>query len=248
MPTNRDIRGRYTEIIGYLAKEHGAAASGYEISKDANLVQCIGYARRFIVGRANDEPHYRYDRYMRVLNSALRRDPVNTGTVVHVDIGCGPGLFTWVVRDYFRARPQIEVDLYGYDHSKEMIRLADYIWDRLEEDVDYMCFHKTKDLLTQIPQIITAPFCMLITLGHVLVQTVDDDSALSNFARIIAKCAPMTNCLVVAVDAQTGNRPDQFRRACDKLEAALTRRGLTVGIPAMGRSDMVTSVYAMGQA
>ena len=153
MPTSRDIRDQYRDIIGSLAREHGAAASGYEISRDATLAACIGYSRRFIVGRANDEPHYRYGRYMRVLSSALRRNPVNTGTVVHVDIGCGPGLFTWVVRDYFRASPKIEVDLYGYDHSKEMVRLADYIWERLEEDVDYMCFHKTKDLLAQLSQI-----------------------------------------------------------------------------------------------
>ena len=90
MPTNHDIRERYTEAIRALAKVYGAVPSGYEIPQDATLAQCIGYAQRFIVGRARDEPHYRYNRYMRALEWALRQDPAKGGTVIHVDIGCGP--------------------------------------------------------------------------------------------------------------------------------------------------------------
>ena len=242
MPANRDIRDRYTEIIGHLVREHGSAVSGYEISKDATLAQCIGYARRFVVGGARDEPHYRYDRYMRVLQSACRWQPIHAGTVVHVDIGCGPGLFTWVVRDYFRANLPVHVELYGYDHAICMVELATSIWDLLEENANYSCHHDLCELISDVKPVVADACRVLITLGHVLVQTVDDNSAVDDFARIIAMCARIANCLLVAVDAQTGDRPEDFRRAHDQLQAALEQRGLTCSIPVMGRSDMVMSV------
>ena len=242
MPANRDIRDRYTEIIGHLVREHGSAVSGYEISKDAPLAQCIGYARRFIVGRANDEPHYRYNRYMDLLKPALRQQSAIAGRMVHVDIGCGPGLFMWVVRDCFRPSSKIDVEYYGYDHAKDMARLAKIIWNRLEEGVRYSFYHSIRDLESNMELATADRRNVLVTLGHVLVQTVDNDSALDDFARIIAKCARMANCLVIAVDARTGERPMDFRRALGKLKASLERRGLTISVPPVGASDAVTSV------
>ena len=248
MPTNHDIRERYIEAIRALAKVYGAVPSGYEIPQDATLAQCIGYAQLFIVGRARDEPHYRYNRYMRALEWALRQDPAKGGTVIHVDIGCGPGLFTWVVRDYFRDSSEIHVELYGYDHSVRMVELAYAIWNRFDEGMSHSLHHTIPNLLTSVSSVTSDRSRILVTLGHVLVQTVDDDSAISDFARIIAKLAPMANCQLMAVDAQTGSRPDDFHRACSKLSAALERLGLIVGTPSIGRSDMVTSVRVAGRA
>ena len=242
MPKRRDIRDRYTKIIGELAREHGSEVSGYEISEDATLAQCIGYAQRFIVGRARDEPHYRYDRYMRVLRSALPQQLSKTRTLIHIDIGCGPGLFTWVVRDYVRRTSTTDVELYGYDYSKQMVKLANIIWNRLGEEECYSCFHSTTDLKHGMRLPRTGKCRVLVTLGHVLVQTVDEASAIGDFARIIAMCTRMANSLVVAVDAQTGNRPEDFRRACNILEGALKQRGMTTVVLSSGRSNMVTHV------
>ena len=242
MPANRDIRDKYREVIVALARKHGAVASGFEIPRDASLAQCIGYARRFVVGGAHDEPHYRYDRYMRVLQSTYRQHPIHADKVVHIDIGSGPGLFTWVVKDYLRNNLDVRSDLCGYDHAIHMVGLANTIWNLLEEDAIYSCHDDICELISNVEAVADDRCHMLVTLGHVLVQTVDDDSAVGNFARIVATCARIANCLLVAVDAQTGDRPEGFRRACDQLSAALDRRGLTFGIPVMGRSDLAVDV------
>lgn len=242
MPANRNIRYRYRDIIHSLAREHQVLSFDYEVPEDATLPQCIGYANKYIVGLADSRPHYRYDRYMDVLKPALRQQSAIAGRMVHVDIGCGPGLFMWVVRDCFRPSSKIDVEYYGYDHAKDMARLAKIIWNRLEEGVRYSFYHSIRDLESNMELATADRRNVLVTLGHVLVQTVDNDSALDDFARIIAKCARMANCLVIAVDARTGERPMDFRRALGKLKASLERRGLTISVPPVGASDAVTSV------
>ena len=242
MPTSRDIRGKYREIIRSLAIEHRVVSFDYEVPEDATLSQCIGYANQYVVGLAGSRPHYRYDRYMRVLESMFQQHPVRRGTIVHVDIGCGPGLFTWVVRDHLRDMPNVSVDFYGYDHAQQMVSLARSIWRLLEEGTDYLAYYNIRNLLSSIPRACGDRCTILVTLGHVLIQTVENDSAIGDFARIIAMCAGMANCLVVAVDARSRDRPQELRRACNKLDAALQRCGLTIHIAPMGWSHMVTNV------
>ena len=120
MPENRNIRDRYREIIQVLAKEHGAVVADFKIPKNATLDTCLGYTIKYIVN--GNQKHYRYDRYYRSLKILLRKYPVKRGSIVHVDIGCGPGLFTWVVGDYFRSQSKFKVSSYGYDHAPNMVR------------------------------------------------------------------------------------------------------------------------------
>ena len=211
MSTNRDIRDRYTKVIGKLAKKHRPAFSDHEIAKDASFAQCIGFAQRFIVGKTGDDPHYRYDRYRRALNAALQQHRVSAGTVIHVDIGCGPGLFTWVVMDYFRPKSSVEVVSYGFDHAPKMIKLARWIWKRLDETESYSCHHNIEKITRSASKLKAKRASVIVTFGHVLVQTHDDQAALNNFVDIVASFANTADCCLVAVDGQK----EQWRQMFD---------------------------------
>ena len=242
MPANRNIRDKYRKIIQDLATEHKATDSSHIISQNATRIQCIGYADHHVVAAQYERPHYRYDRYRRALASEIHPHPVRGGTVIHVDIGCGPRLFSWVVRDFFRRRPNIDVKFHGYDHALNMARFAIYLWERFEEDADYLCFHNLSELLNSLEEGCAANSYVIVTFGHVLVQTVDSAPALAVFARIIAKCARLANCLMIAVDAQTGDRPKDFRRSLGSLKTFLENRGLTIEVPPVGATCAISSV------
>ena len=242
MPAKRVIRSKYREIIRALATEHRTTLSGYEISRDATTVECIGYAERYIVGRTNSTPHYRYDRYWGELYTEFLLHPMRSGTVIHVDVGCGPGLFTWVARDYFRNVSRIKTSFYGYDHAPNMKKLAVYLWNQFEGDTDYLCYHELSESFDNLEKECAANSYVIVTFGHVLVQTVDNAAALGEFARIIAKCARIANCLVMAVDAKTGDRPKDFHRALGGLKTSLENRGLTIELPPEGASSATCRV------
>lgn len=238
MPANRDIRDRYTDAIGAMEAKHRTMGVGHQFPKNTSLAQCIGYARRFVIESPSGDPHYRYDRYMCGLKATLRQYPVSAGTVVHVDIGCGPGLFTWVVRDYFRNIPQVDVELYGYDHAPKMVKLARLIWEYMEECVYYSVHDRIDDLFSTSMPGGPRPSAVLVTLGHVLVQTANDESAMRDFASIIATFARLADCRMVAVDALSGRWPTDFQRACGQLRAALEKLGSIVDIRVVDRSEM----------
>ena len=123
-----------------------------------------------------------------------------------------------------------------------MARLAMYLWERFEEDTHYSCYHSISELLNSLEKECAANSYIIVTFGHVLVQTVDNVPALTEFARIIAKCARIANCLVMAVDAKTGDRPKDFRRALDRLNTFLEDRGLTIELPPEGASSAICNV------
>ena len=248
MSTNRDIRDRYTEIIGKLAKKHRPTLSDHEIANDVQFAQCIGFAQRFIVGKAGDDPHYRYNRYRRALNAALQRHRVSAGTVIHVDIGCGPGLFTWVVMDYFRLKSSVEVVSYGFDHAPKMVKLARWIWKRLDETESYSCHHNIEKITRSASKLKAKSASIIVTFGHVLVQTHDNQTALDSFADIVAEFAQINDCRLVAVDGQKEIWREMFGEACDRLKAAMEKRGLIVDNPHIGSSEMWTIARARRRA
>lgn len=246
MPANRNIRDKYREIIQALAKKHGAVVAGFEISKNAELDTCLGYTMKYIV--KGDRQHYRYDRYYRSLKFLLRRYPVKRGSIIHVDLGCGPGLFTWVVSDYFRSQSKIEVSSYGYDHAPNMVRLARLIWKRLELNENYSCQHKLDKLILSIRERKYENLSYLITFGHVLIQTRDDHKALENFADIVGNCVNTAECRMVAVDATMYDRPAKFREGCERLVVAMEKKGLIVDNPHIVESEMWTVARMRHQA
>ena len=233
-----DIRGKYVEIIQAIAKTYQRAysESAHLIPADATFAQCLGYTLKYIVGKESDRPHYRYDIY----RDALREAPVNLETderLVHVDVGCGPGLFTWVVRDHFRAYPQIALELHGYDHSPKMAELANSIWRRLEEETPYSCHHHLEDLFSAAMSVRPSTGSVLVTFGHVLVQTIDDDLAVNDFSSIVETFATLGDCRMLAVDARSGSRREAFRKACENLAGAIEQRGMVIAerdIPTFG--------------
>ena len=222
------IRERYVEIIHAISKNHERSytSPAYLIHPDATFAQCLGYTQDFVVGREDDMQHYRYDIYREALQEASI--DFKTGqTLVHVDVGCGPGLFTWVVRDYFRTDQRIDLELYGYDHSPKMTELANLIWNRLGENTHYSCHHRIEDLYSAAMQGGPASRGVLVTFGHVLIQTIDNEPAVSDFASIIETFARLGECRILAVDARSGSsRRETFRRACENLTRAIEQRGI----------------------
>ena len=246
MSTNRDIRDRYREIIRALAKEHGEEGSGYYIDKNATLARCLKYTMDFVV--KGTKIHYRYSMYKRALQYNMDKHPANSNTLIHLDIGCGPGLFSWVVADYFRSKSSIDVELYGYDYAPKMVKLARLIRKLLGEDERYSCHHKKEKLIRLLRESKANRPYILVTCGHVLIQTSSNHKAQADFAQIIAKLAQLADCQIVAVDAHTGNRPQQFLTACDRLKDAMEKKGLIVDNPHIVESEMWTVARARRRA
>lgn len=162
----------------------------------------------------------------------------HVGSIRHVDLGCGPGLFTWAVRDAFRDK-RSEVEFYGYDHSSEMIRLAGEIWHQLGESVS-VSWHDNKDeLLSEALAGTPAGGPALVTFGHVLAQAHDQQEAMQHFAQIIFHLSA-AGCLIIAVDAH--GEPQRFRRGCDSLEKALSAGGMSIKVSGRGRSSFFATV------
>lgn len=226
MTKKRNIYTKYSQIIRELARRHGEAGTGFRISQGASLARCIGYTVEYIV--KGNQIHYRYDKYERGLSLAFKKNPIREGVVIHIDIACGPGLFSWVVVDYLRSNPSVDVKTYGYDRAPNMVKLARLIWNQLDENDIFFCHHNINKLLRMVQQDSAERPYLLITFGHILVQTYNDDSALKNFARAVAQLAKLADCRLLAVDATSGDRPKKFRLACSRLNAAMAKCGLMV--------------------
>ena len=211
------IRDEYIAVIARLSRRFGRTYGHYQVPQHASLRQCIGYASKYVSGHTTK--HYRYDRYMRALRSALRfnGDFCRAGTLVHVDIGCGPGLFSWVVHDHFDDT-ELNVQFYGYDHATEMIRLARLIQDGFESNIDVQYHNDSEQLLGNITA--RPPTDVIVTFGHVLVQLADNHQAMEVFATILERLTHTGPCLVLAVDAhgRTTTFRGSFNRLCDMLE------------------------------
>ena len=227
------IREKYVRVVEDIAERDGVLPlemkKSYKIPAGATRLECIEYTLGYVVGVAGDREHYRYKKYYRALNSALRMIASRTEYRVpqlHIDVGCGPGLFTWVVRDKFRCE-QLDVDLYGYDHAKEMVKLATEIWTKLDESVGYACYYNALEMLSTVSASDNSCDHALVTFGHVLVQTHDKKYVIRKFGRIISRSFAV-NCLVVAVDAQ--KKPDKFRKGCDSLKHELLDQNLKVDV------------------
>ena len=212
------------------------------IPRNATLPRCIDYAARYLYEQ-DTQKHYRYRRYMRALRDLLRRyrDHRKTSRIVHVDVGCGPGVFSWVVHDYFRLQElATDIELYAYDSSPEMVRLAGLIWSEFETNV---CLSATSDLCELISQITQSgsPADVIVSFGHVLVQASDQEDAIDGFADILSVIRLNSN-LIVAIDAQLDPEAQTFHRSVESLSRRLTARGLEVQSAEPRRGSFVAVV------
>ena len=228
------IRKRYIQVVEAIAEQAGASDAGanYHVSVEATRRECLAYTLKWVV--RNTTQHYRYDLYRDSLSMALNFNASrmnNRSALLHLDLGSGPGLFTWVVRDALRKNPST-IEYYGYDHSSEMVSLADEIWSQLCKDIPAFWYHDPDEMLSTVSSNGPRYKCSLVTFGHVLAQTHDQDGAIPQFAKIIARTLA-ANCLVVAVDAKSASA--EFQRGCKRLKKSL--RHLKLQVDVLHRSE-----------
>ena len=155
--------------------------------------------------------HYRYRRYLEVLKQFTVRDDLSR--IIHFDIGCGAGVFSWAFIDWAKLRDLDlgRVELYGLDHSTAMVELALEVKIRLADKIpNYPTLnygHESDILVEELLQQQEAANVCCITLGHVLAQanahTPDD---IRKFAEIIARIRiemdATRKCVLVGIDAK----------------------------------------------
>ncbi len=200
------IRDRYVSVIGRMASRFGRESGDHVIPRDATLPRCIDYAARYLY-EGDTEEHYRYKRYMRALEDLLRDcgGHRKTSTIVHVDVGCGPGLFSWVLHDYFKHRePKTEIELHAYDNTPTMVELADLIWCEFDTGVHLGATSDLNELTSRIMQG-GPPADVIVSFGHVLVQTSDQEDAIDSFADTSHQSRHQAISTCICIAASTGS-------------------------------------------
>ena len=154
--------------------------------------------------------------------------------LVVVDIGCGPGIFSWVVHDYFVSSPSVDVKLFAVDRCPNMVRLAHALWHRMDTRCDLRVHSDWRQIRSDFSNTLRSggrESAVVVTLGHLLVQIVNDLSSINDVAYIVADCVslaaaslPRGRCLVIAADAFEGTRRERFERAWECLQDTLSKR------------------------
>ena len=247
------IRNHYREAFKEIVRQHGEGEEDapYKINADCYLPRAIGYTQKYVIG----DKYRRYERCARVLVQALAQLDFRSADkpIVHLDLGCGPGVFSWVVRDYLVEqcdKEDNEIMLLGYDHAPNMIKLAGLFCEHLPKELDYnlVGFSGDSDIDIDKLQKVLRPIDfisnrdVIVTFGYVLVQTEGNDKAMKNFAKIIESLlSPSGSCILLAVDAHKTRWVDSpwiFHEACNQLKAALDKCGLHLTEQQFGTSLM----------
>ena len=240
MPT----RDNYIPAFNSIAQRHGERPATAHIGPQDSLQKTIGYTRAFVVDNA--EEHFRYDYYRDALSQALRRlqfEPADR-RVLHLDIGCGPGVFSWVMHDHMAAqdaRDNNQVDYYGYDYCPAMIELAHLFLEHFPDPYEFRGFSDRERLATTLAAEDFANCDVVVTFGYALVQVRDNPAALNEFATLIRCLFPSRSCIMVAADAyNTRARRNAFDNQCRALATALNAVGVALrnGLPTAQRSVM----------
>ncbi len=225
------VRDLYLDVLDGIIAENRIERGdpGYIISPAAEFETVVRYTDWYCRGNARSNPHYRYNRYREIVGlwrPTGRRE-------AHVDIGCGAGLFSWAFLDWAREGnlAQDQIDLYGLDHSPQMINLAQQMRGRLIHHIaGYPELRYTHDMDTLLQELYIRHRSVTdytITLGHVLIQAQHPDAIL-DFTRVIAQVVGLmdtgSNCVLMAVDARL--QPDAFATGWDKLMESLSRAGI----------------------
>ena len=226
------IRDNYIPAFNSIARVHGERPSTAHIGPDDSLQKVLGYTRRYVVVQATQ--HFRYDYYRDALSLALTRlnfEPADR-RVVHLDIGCGPGVFSWVMYDYMAAQNTLDpgqADYYGYDHCAAMIKLANLFLERLPDRYEFDGYSGLAEISTTLAGNDLTNCDVVVTFGYALVQVRDNPTALSDFATLISCLFPSHSCIMVAADTHN-NRPrrDAFHDQCRALATALDTVGVAL--------------------
>ncbi len=236
------IRDLYFGVLDAIMNEHHVEPLLFRpsliVSAHASFPEVVQHTDWWL--RRNDRiPHYRYNRYR-----ATCGDPQPTGDrryrLAHVDVGCGAGLWSWVLLDW-AADANLAynlIDLYGIDHSPAMITLANFMRDGFVATVaNYPELHYETNVQMLLQALIEnhqEPTDYMITFGHVLVQALaestgpDAISAMLNFTSVIVHILRsqdrQSNCVLAAIDAR--GRSNEFSWGWQALLSNLALAGV----------------------
>ena len=226
------IREHYIESFGKIRNRFREAPCDHVIPGNVSLQSAIGYTNEFIV--ESEQKHFRYDYYQKELGKAMTGFGFNPleNRITHLDLGCGPGLFSWVVQDYLCSRYKMDpddIELIGYDYAKNMIHLANLFHEVLPVEYNFEGYHEFERIRRMLKFTDFSDSDCIITFGHVLIQIKDDPGALRDFVELIQHLFPVHSCILVAVDAYAfEDRRQDFRHVCKTLLAALAGAGVNV--------------------
>ena len=226
------IRDNYVWAFDAIAQHRGKELSTAQIGPHDSLEKTIEYTRQFVIEQTT--PHFRYQYYHDALSLALTElgfDPANR-RVVHLDIGCGPGVFSWVIYDHMASqatRDPGRMDYYGYDHSAAMIQLAYLFLERFPVQYEFLGYSDLTEISRALADEDFSNCDVVITFGYALVQVRDNPTALDDFATLIACVFPSHSCIMVAADAHyDGATRRAFKDQCRALETALDEVGVAL--------------------
>ena len=228
------IREHYIESFNQITNKYPWHTSyDHRIPRNITLPEAIGYTNKFII--ESEVEHFRYDYYREFLETALTQvgfEP-EKNRIMHLDLGCGPGLFSWVVQDYMLkkyGKNPGDTDLIGYDYAENMIHLAAIFQEHLPVEYNLDGYFEIDGIRNKLKSRDFSDYHILITFGHVLIQVKDSSETIQNFMDIINyNMLPSKSCIVVAVDAYSNEYIRQdFKDACKKFWVALNDIGVNV--------------------
>ena len=226
------IKDHYVPTFNAIALRYCEEPSTAQIGPGDSLRKTIGYTRQYVV--EHTQPHFRYKYYHDALSCAFTRLGFDLADrrVVHLDVGCGPGVFSWVMYDHVASQETQgpgQVDYYGYDHSPAMIRLADLFAGAFPVQYEFHGFSDLADISMALADRDFSDCDVVVTFGYALVQVRDNPTALGDFATLIACVFPSHSCILVAADAHNDRATrDAFDDQCDALRTALNEVGVAL--------------------
>ena len=226
------IKDSYVPTFNAIVQCYREEPSTAQIGPGDSLRKTIGYTRKYVVEQA--KPHFRYKYYHDALSCAFTRLGFDLADrrVVHLDVGCGPGVFSWVMYDHVASQETQDpgqVDYYGYDHSPAMIRLADLFLERFPVQYEFQGFSDLADIRRAVTDRDFSDWDVVVTFGYALVQVRGNPTALGDFATLIARVFPSHSCILVAADAHNDRATrDAFDDQCDALRTALNEVGVAL--------------------
>ena len=204
------IRDHYRDVFREIQHEYGEGEEypPYEIDADCSLRRAIGYTRKNVI-ECN-----RYEHYQGALDEALEQldfYPTNK-KIVHLNLGSGPGLFSWVARDYMMLQQHVKDDsdivMIGYDHSKNMVNLADLFRTRLPVEFTLKGYSDIDELEKKLSSVDFSDYHAIVTFDDILTHRQHRSTPLHNtpslydFARITQSLLNSTNsCILIVVNA-----------------------------------------------
>ena len=172
---------------------------------------------------------YRYDKYEQSLENLLELYGAcrKISKIVHVYVGCGPGLFSWVVHDYFKHwKSEMKIKWHAYDHCRAMFRLAKWLWCEFETSIHLGLTSDQDELIFQVMRSGPSADAILI-FRHTLVRTSDQEDPVNSFAKILRYIWLASN-LVVAIDLQDDSAIQRFCQSIARLTNALVKYSIKV--------------------